>query len=270
MNLYLFTLLLTSPFLSIVSAQSSDEYIPWSWRVEPNNNLSSGSEDFCPSTASILGTFAIINIAVSLLSLVAGNRKVIAFLSCDWCNGDDDETTWFYMFIFPLGLNLGPNALIAYLYQTTPGFGDKFTIGELTLFYTTRPRLAWLLLVVFMNIEAYRGKDTHYIKSTKAAVAAEIVLQCMSSYYMGRTAHFAAERGYYLVSAHVPAKASVMYAGALLSLISLFFTLISLVHILYSDAEFDNTLFAAALVSFTSWLGSWIFWGGFVGIAGSS
>ena len=268
LHLYFFTLLLTLPLASIGSALSSRQYIPWSWQVAPNNP--DGSTEFCPSTASVLGTFAIINVLVSIVSLVAGNQKVVTFLTCQCCDGDDDKTTWFYMFIFPLGLNLGSNALIAYLYKTTPGFGDTFTIWELTLFYTTRPWLSWLVLVVFMNIEAFYRKDSRYIKSTKAAVAAEIVLQFMSSYYMGKTANFAAEKGYYIHLGNVPWKASMMYSGALLSLISLLFTVISLIYILFSDAEVDNTLFAAILVSLTSWLGSWIFWSGFVTTAGHS
>ena len=243
------------------------DFIPWSWQVGPN--AVDETEDFCPSTLSILGTFAIINVLVSLFGLVAGNRTVVAYVTCGCCSGDDDDPTWFYMFIFPLGLNLGPNALIAYLYKTTPGFGDTFSIWDLTLFYTTRPRLSWLLLVIFMNIDALRASNTHYIRSAKAAVAAEVVLQLMSSYYMGRTVHFAADKEFYSHPGTAPEDARVMYAGALLSLVSLFFTLLSLIYILFSDAEYDTSFFVVVLIGCTSWLGSWIFWGGFVGLAGN-
>ena len=260
------TLLLITHFPGRISAQSTNPYIPWSWQVRPDDT--SGGEEFCPSVASILGTFGFINIAVSLLSLIFGNRKVIRFITCGWFDGDDDKPTWFYMFIFPLGINLGPNALIAYLYKTTPDFGQAFSIVDLTLFYTTRPRLSWLVLVVFMNIDAVRGKDTNYIRSAKAAVAAELCLQLISSYYMGWTAHFAVENGYYSHPGSAPSDARTMYAGALLSLVSLFFTLCSLVYILFAEADVDTTFFAAILISCTSWLGSWIFWGGFVHLSG--
>ena len=249
-------------------ALDPSEWIPWSWQVRPGSSWS--SLDFCPSTAWILGTFAIVNVLVSLACLVIGNRRFIKFITCHCCDGEDDKITWFYMFIFPLGLNLGSNALIAYLYKTTPGFGNGFTIWDLTLFYTTRPRLAWLMLVVFMNIDTVRLSDSKYIRSAKAAVAAELCLQLISSYYTGRTAHFAATNGFYSHPGHVPEQARVMYAGALLSLVSLFFTLASLVYILFVDAGSDTTFFAAVFIAATSWLGSWIFWGGFVRLSGDS
>ena len=260
-------LFLTCVSSTVAGEESTSELIPWSWQVTPNDV--DGPEDYCPSTLSILGTFAIINVLVSLIGLVSGNRKVIEFVACGYSDGDDDEPTWFYMFIFPLGLNLGPNALIAYLYSTTPGFGESFSIWDLTLFYTTRPRLSWLLLVVFMNIDTVRSSDTHYIRSAKAAVAAEFCLQLMSSYYMGRTAHFAAKNDFYSHLGTAPEDARVMYAGALLSLVSLFFTLVNLADILFSDAGSDTSFSVVLLIGCTSWLGSWIFWGGFVGLAGN-
>ena len=264
-------LFLTTQSSGSAHAQYTERYIPWSWQVEPDYNYTtSGSENFCPSVTSILGTFGIINILVSLFGLLFGNRKVIKFLTCGFFDGEDDKPTWFYMFIFPLAINLGPNALIAYLYKTTPGFGDTFSIGDLTLFYTTRPRLSWLVLVVFMSIDADRKNNDSYTRSAKASVAAEFCLQLISSYYTGRTVHFAAANGYYSHPGSAPADARTMYAGALLSLVSLFFTLCSLVYILYAEPGVGTTFFAAILISCTSWLGSWIFWGGFVRLSGNS
>ena len=257
---------LASYFPATAFGQYSAEFIPWSWQVNPN--AINGPEDFCPSTDSILGTFAIVNILVSLFGLVAGNRRVIKFVTCGYCDGEDTKPTWFYMFVFPLGLNLGPSALIAFLYKNTPGFGDKFTIWDLTLFYTTRPRLSWLMLVIFMNFDSFRLEGTKYIRSAKAAVAAEVCLQIMSSYYMGKTVRFAAKNGYYSRPGIAPEDARVMYAGALLSLVSLFFTLIGLISILFTNPEYETTFFATVLVGCTSWLSSWIFWGGFVRLAG--
>ena len=120
-----------------------------------------------------------------------------------------------------------------------------------------------------MNIDALRSKETHYIRSAKAAVAAEVCLQLMSSYYMGKTAHFAAQYGYYSHPGTAPRDARVMYAGALLSLASLLFTMLSLLYILFSNAESETSFFVVVLIGCTSWLGSWMFWGEFVGLAGS-
>ena len=264
---FVYALLLAIPFSATASAQSPSSYVPWSWQVRPNNGT--GREDFCPSTASILATFAAVNVLVSIIGLLAGNRQIISWMSFGFLDGENDKDTWFYMFMFPLCINLGSNALIAYLYEMTPGFGHRFTIWDLTLFYTTKPRLSWLVLVIFMNLDTARSKGSKYIRAAKAAVAAEIILQVMSSYYMGKTASFATKNGYYNHPKTAPADARAMYAGALLSLVAVFFTLLCLVYILFSDASIDTSFFAALLVGCTSWLGSWLFWGGFVHLEGN-
>lgn len=161
-------------------------------------------------------------------------------------------------------MNLGSSALIAYLYQTTPGFGKHFTIHDLTLVYTTRPRLSWLMLFIFMEIDTVRQNGKNYVKSAKFAVAAEMVLQIISSYYMKRTAHLAAKNGCYSHPGSAPPDARIMDAGALLSLVSLFFTLLSLLGILFADPRFDYSFIVVTPIGCTSWLASWLFWGGFV------
>lgn len=101
------------------------------------------------------------------------------------------------MFKFPLGMNLGSSALIVYLYQTTSGFGKHFTIHDLTLFYTTRPRLSWLMLLIFMEIDTVRQNGKNYIKSAKAAMAADMIVQIITRYHMRKIADLAAKNGYY-------------------------------------------------------------------------
>ncbi|MDI1493528.1 MAG: hypothetical protein OHK93_005318 [Ramalina farinacea] len=255
-------------FFSSAASADDDQYIPWSWRVQPDAR--SDMEGTCPSAVQILGTFAFVNVVVSVISLIAGNSKVIKSLTCGFCGSESDSETWFYMFLFPLATNLGANALIAYLYKTTPGFGDTFTIGDLILFFTTRPRLSWIVLVVFMNLDTVRNKDTRYSKSAKSAVAAEVFLQFISSYYMGWTANFAARNGYYSHPERASDDARIMYAGALLALISLIFTIGSLIYILFVDAELDTTFAAIITIGCTSWLASWLFWGGYVGLSQNS
>ena len=207
---------------------------------------------------------------VSVISLIAGNSRVIKFLTCSFCGSEGDNPTWFYMFLFPLATNLGANALIAYLYKTTPGFGETFTIGDLILFFTTRPRLSWIVLVVFMNLDTLRDKDARYSRSAKSAVAAEVCLQLISSYYMGWTANFAARNGYYSHPERASDDARIMYAGALLALVSLIFTIGSLVYILFADADSHTTFVAIIMIGCTSWLASWLFWGEYVGLSQNS
>lgn len=242
------------------------DYVPWSWEVTTSHQ--NESLGFCPSSVSILVNFAIINVLVSLISLLLGNAKILNKITCGFIAGEDDKTTWFYMFIFPLGINLGSNALIAHTYKHTDGF-ESFSTWDLTLFYTTRPRLTWLVLVFFMNLDAISSKgSSKYIKAAKAAVAAEVILQGMSSYYMGWTVSFASKHGYYLKPSGAPKDANIMYGGALLSLISLFFTLICLVVILKRKEENNPSFYLMLLICCTSWLGSWLFWVGFVLLEG--
>jgi hypothetical protein len=53
------------------------QYLPWTWSVK-----SSDPNAHCPPASSILGTFAIINVLVSLIGLVFGNRVVTNKISC--------------------------------------------------------------------------------------------------------------------------------------------------------------------------------------------
>ena len=57
------------------------------------------------------------NFVESFLCLFAGHRRVLSSVTA-WFGFESDEdaeaTTWFYMFIFPLEMNLGSGALIAY------------------------------------------------------------------------------------------------------------------------------------------------------------
>lgn len=266
-------LLIASFSLTVFADPAADynpaDYIPWSWRVK---SRTFPSLDYCPPAASILGNFAIINVLVSLVSLFLGNSKIVKLITCGCIDGDEDDDKkslwWLFMFLFPFGLNLGSNALVAHRYRTVHGF-DDFHTWDLTLFYTTRPRLAWVALVIFMNIDTNKSKNsTKYMKSAKAAVLAEIVLQIMSSYYMGWTASFATKHGYYHHPTAAPENANIMYAGALLSLISLFSTLICLVAILIQAGSFESSFTPILMVSCTSWLGSWLFWIGFVSLEG--
>lgn len=93
----------------------------------------------------------------------------------------------------------------------------------------------------------------------------------MGTYYMGMTAHFAQVNGYYKNNfspefAHT-SDAKIMYAGALLYLVTLIFTLLYValgILIISKKDSMGNT--RAELVwyfmSNGTWLGSWLFWAG--------
>lgn len=55
------------------------------------------------------------------------------------------------MLLLSLGIQLCANALIVYKYRHTPGYDQDFSISELALFYTTRPRLIWMPLSILKS-----------------------------------------------------------------------------------------------------------------------
>ena len=100
-------------------------------------------------------------------------------------------------------------------------------------------------------------------------------------YYYGRTVHFAASHRYYLAGhLHGPhaTNARIMYAGALLYLLFLYFSIGLLIILLLPDGSEKKTysgkherrgfIQVCAVICATSWMASWLFWGGYLHLAG--
>lgn len=70
------------------------QYLPWTWTVKPSD-LST----HCPPASSILGTFAVVNVLVSIIGLIFGNRLVVNFVSCGVFGrpGRPGSTGWAYL-----------------------------------------------------------------------------------------------------------------------------------------------------------------------------
>lgn len=327
-----YTIFLIATIITATSASNSTdaslysqaEFIPWNWSVKSSN-----TDTVCPAPSSILGTFGATNVVVSLTNLVFGNRILVHKISLGVL-GKPRGNKWWIWFIIPLGIQLGANALVAYLYKHTPGYEEGFTITDLVFFYTTRPRLGWLVLTLTMpfgrkkkNIHTSRAtsatssatedaiqlldtvsvsghaeasteyeatasktkrsrpgqksakSDVEYVEdgwyeaSAKGSLLAEIFLLIIASYYNGKTVHFATTRGYYLIG-HLKGPhahdARVMYIGALLFLVFLYFAIFYLVFILAtSDTEVTRQFCITIII--TTWLFSWLFWGGYVHLA---
>ena len=116
-----------------------------------------------------------------------------------------------------------------------------------------------------------------------AQFIAEFVLQIMALYVMGRTAHYGAARNYYKVYLStywdIPASARMMYSGALYYLVAgslfLIFAFFFIVYQMFSykvkTLGKGNTIAIVISLWFlliSTWLGSWLFWAGFVKLAG--
>jgi hypothetical protein len=119
------------------------QYLPWPWTVESSN-----PNTHCPPASSMLGTFAIVNVLVSIFGLIFGNRTVTNYLTCGLL-GPLGSKAWRYMWIVTVGLHLGSNAFIAFIIKNTTGYGNDFSIPQLMLFFVARPRLAWIAMSFF-------------------------------------------------------------------------------------------------------------------------
>lgn len=243
--------------------------IPWTWYIH-----SSYSDHECPSITSTLTTFALVNALGAIVGLLFGHRKVVKRITCGCFGKEDGGETWWFTFIFPLCLHFGANVLVAFLYRLPPGSGQGFNIGDLILFYTTRPRFGWIILSVLMLV----GKDDsqkirgYYEAAAKGTQFAEFFLLMVSTYYTGMTAHFASTRGYYIsgrLQGPLAYDAHMMYAGALMSLISLAGTILYLLTLLFNKDHNRTWLYTSVWgIASSTWVASWVFWIGYVRLAG--
>jgi hypothetical protein len=74
--------------------------------------------------------------------------------------------------------------IIAYNYNLTPGYVQGFSFIGITLFYTTRPRLGWIILVLSMQIgQSFRdNSDVYYVNTAKGTILAQIALLVIGNY----------------------------------------------------------------------------------------
>jgi hypothetical protein len=161
-------------------APQPTDLIPWKWMVEPRNS----TEFHCPRPAVTLVTFAAVNLITSILAVVFGNRAVINWFTCRLC-GRENSFSWSFMWVVSVGIQLLANALVALVIQRAAGFQSTFHIADLVLFYTTRPRLSWIVLGLLYA----RGREEtgNWSSAAKQAIITEMVLELIAVYYMGRT-----------------------------------------------------------------------------------
>ena len=125
------------------------------------------------------------------------------------------------------------------------------------------------------------SKEYPWSSAAKSQAYAELALQVMASFVLGRVVHFGVRNGFYIIGSatykELPPAARLMYGGALFYLITA--SMMVLVEILfiigsYSDNSSERREMwkpGALLFIFgnlaTTWLASWLFWTGFVKLA---
>jgi hypothetical protein len=121
-------------------------------------------------------------------------------------------------------------------------------------------------------------KYGYYEGNALCLILAELPLQLMSMYYYGLTAHFAAKKHYYIIGnlegphAH---NAHLMYAGALLALVGGGCSIAGVLLQIARDPELNDSsppdpgfvFLSLGLMTF-GWVGAWLFWAGYVRLAG--
>jgi hypothetical protein len=279
------------------------QYLPWTWTVKPSD-----LNTHCPPASNILGTFAVVNVLVSIVGLIFGNRLVVNIVSCG-VFGRPGSIGWAYLWIITLALQFGSNAVAAMIIKHTSGYGSDFAITQLMLFYITRPRLSWIFLAAFGGIKRQKKEYQRSISRNEESQTeypwgssfisqfiAELVLQVINLATIGRVVHFAATHGYYHIDhqySSVPHAAHLMYAGALYYMVSLVvflgqFPLIFTFLWMRERRQWERESLASSfftgeigkgivvtvqsvvvILAVSTWLASWLFWSGYVLLEGN-
>lgn len=236
---------------------------PWTWRISPDPAATSTVH--CPSTSLKLGSFAAINLVIGALSIVFGRRSVVRRVTCGMF-GQPGSRVRPLMGVISALLNILANYINALLIKRIPSFSD-IPVGNLVIFWCTRPRIAWIATaLVFVD-----RQESMYFSIAASSMLSEIILQCCAAVYMGITVQFARVRGLYKKNAlhGVPDadSAQLMYDGTMLWLVSIGFAylivILSLLGVWGILARFIVWLFSAIANGWRK-LGNWfakaLFW----------
>ena len=216
------------------------ELLPWHWEVQTpdyfanasnathlandtNSTTDAEARPQCPSTAAKIGVYAAVNAAIAILVPILGRRTVIHRLTFG-VFGNPWSRSWLITGSLSIGLQIGSNVLNAYMVTQVPGFA-QVPIGDLTLLWCTRPRLAWLVIALL----PVQSAEAMYFSVAASCLAAELVLQLVGSVYMGYATNYARQQRFYLAgaldSSPYRTDARIMYAGSLLWLVVIGFAL---------------------------------------------
>jgi hypothetical protein len=149
-----------------MNATTSNKVIAPEWYVAPDNITTDCNRYTCPSYSGTLGTFAVTNIVVGILGLLAAARPVVSKLSGGRLGkskpfvkirvGKSGPVMIPWGTLFPLALQLLANTFAALTMKLTLGYGH-ISLGHAFLLYFLRPRSSWLLASLLSTVK-HRGK----------------------------------------------------------------------------------------------------------------
>jgi hypothetical protein len=190
--------------------------LPWGWRIQ-----STDPTYRCPSNREKLASFAVVNVIMSICNLILGRRDVVNKLTFErWGRKDSFPYFWVYSALVTVSLAVLANFINALLVKRAPGF-EAVPFAALALFWFTRPRLGWIatgLVTVQWDAQIYSSLAV-------TSLAAEVILQGIGAFYIGRTAVYAM-RNTLLNSSKLSnlrqgVSADLMFSGALIWLVSI-------------------------------------------------
>jgi hypothetical protein len=190
------------------------DMIPWKWSIKPE---SAESTRLCASTEWKIVGLLIINSAILLVEyfcLTTGTASCLRYTS---------PRPWFLTGLMAAALYLCANWINAVSIQSTPGYGE-FPITQLVLLWCSMPRFTWLTVLL---VGPQLGR-----KTVASYMFAETVLQLLSAYPIVTTVNYGREHSFYsqgMARLETVPSAQYMYAGALMWVVVVIVTLVSLI-----------------------------------------
>ena len=227
---------LPADWRSMLSVRRNETF-PWPLHLTPSDPKLLAK---CPPPAANLGTFAIVNVVVLALSAILGRRDIIAKLTFGIA-GKVHSSAW--KFLGPLGaaIQIGFTFCSALLMSKQPGFKD-LNVVNVSLLWLTRPRLGWLVVL----ITSWNSDKAIYLSAAASALICEGILQLISLYVFGSVVNYGRKEGFYNIRANQQGQLDnvvfkkrllMMYAGALVWLITMVFGILTLATSIYSLAD---------------------------------
>ncbi|KAJ9653329.1 hypothetical protein H2198_007471 [Neophaeococcomyces mojaviensis] len=213
----------TWPDYQPLSAAAYAQLFPWNWNVRFDESELTQQPDVdrakCPTPNATLLSLGVINIVVFIASLASANRHVVYALTFRKFGGDKGGKWWPASALLAVAINVVGNTINAFLVTSRAGY-HHVPFGSLVLFWCTRPRLAWLVIVMVWATKVLQWDMTVYVEAAVSAIMAEVILQAIAAVYLGMTVNHARANQFYLLR-HLNETphgrdAHIMYAGALL------------------------------------------------------
>ncbi|KAF2679979.1 hypothetical protein K458DRAFT_345854 [Lentithecium fluviatile CBS 122367] len=266
---------LPSNWVDLLQVQDT-ELLPWSWRIQIAEGAQSAQDPalarteagHCPSVAQKLAAFAAVNAAMALLTPILGRRDVMKKITFG-VFGKRASMMWLLTGPLTVLLHVASNAIAALLIKRTRGF-EGVDVGQLILLWCTRPRLAWMVVILI----PFQAADEIYFSVASSTLLAEMVLQGIGAYYMGTATNYARRQKFYeagrLIRTHKGKDAMVMYAGSIIWLCVIFIAVATCIWSLLGMSLI--VLFKKiARVSLAGMMGcfvaQWVWWTGYIKVS---